>query len=185
MNNKLDHDTIYRVDISTPIGSMQACATDQGICLLKFDANRGNERLKTLANRLEVKLIIPEENHHLTLLQQELDEYFHGKRRLFSVSLDFKGTEFQQTVWNMLQEIPYGTTRSYMQQANLMNNPKGIRAIASANGSNPIAIVVPCHRVIGSDGSLTGYAGGLHRKKWLLNHEREHSGMPVQQELKF
>ncbi|MCL4162548.1 UNVERIFIED_CONTAM: hypothetical protein GTU68_000659 [Idotea baltica] len=137
-----------------------------------------------MAGRLDAEFI-SDENQILGLLREELDEYFHGKRRLFSVPLCPLGTEFQQSVWNILQEIPYGATQSYMQQAKLLNNPKGIRAVASANGMNKIAIVIPCHRVIGGDGSLTGYAGGLHRKKWLLNHERQHSGIPVQQELKF
>jgi|SRR5690554_1010419 len=101
----------------------------------------------------------------------QLKEYFKGERKEFNLKLSPKGTDFQQKVWKELEKIPYGKTVSYQQIANNLGNPKVIRAAASANGKNPISIVIPCHRVIGSDGSLTGYAGGLHRKKWLLEHE--------------
>ena len=102
---------------------------------------------------------------------KQFEEYFEGKRTQFELKLAPEGTEFQKKVWAQLQEIPFGKTRSYQQMANQLGNPKVIRAAASANGKNPISIVIPCHRVIGSDGSLTGYASGLHRKKWLLEHE--------------
>jgi methylated-DNA-[protein]-cysteine S-methyltransferase len=101
----------------------------------------------------------------------QLTEYFEGKRSSFDLKLVPNGTEFQKKVWNQLQNIPFGKTISYQQMANQLGDPKVIRAAASANGKNPISIIIPCHRVIGSDGSLTGYAGGLHRKKWLLEHE--------------
>ncbi|HVV55369.1 MAG TPA: methylated-DNA--[protein]-cysteine S-methyltransferase [Mucilaginibacter sp.] len=101
----------------------------------------------------------------------QLDEYFAGKRMVFDLPIKQPGSAFQQEVWQCLLEIPYGKTISYLQQSKMMNNPLAIRAIASANGQNHLAIVVPCHRVIGSDGSLTGYAGGLWRKKWLLENE--------------
>ena len=102
---------------------------------------------------------------------QQLDEYFKGTRTEFNLKLNPKGTEFQQKVWNELQHIPFGTTNTYREQAITLGNLKAIRAVASANGKNPIWIVVPCHRIIGTNGSLTGYAGGIWRKKWLLNHE--------------
>lgn len=101
----------------------------------------------------------------------QLHEYFEGKRKNFDIDLNPTGTDFQKKVWNALKEIPYGKTHSYLQLSKILGDPKAIRAVASANGKNPLWIVVPCHRVIGSDGSLTGYAGGLHRKKWLLDHE--------------
>ncbi len=101
----------------------------------------------------------------------QLQEYFEGNRTHFDIKLDPEGTIFQKKVWAQLQTIPYGKTVSYQKIANDLGDPKVIRAAASANGKNPISIVIPCHRVIGSDGSLTGYAGGLHRKKWLLEHE--------------
>jgi methylated-DNA-[protein]-cysteine S-methyltransferase len=102
---------------------------------------------------------------------QQLQEYFHSQRTDFSFKLNPKGTDFQQKVWNALLDIPFGKTRTYLEQSKFLGDPKAIRAVASANGKNPLWIVVPCHRVIGSDGSLTGYAGGLWRKKWLLEHE--------------
>ena len=101
----------------------------------------------------------------------QLGEYFEGKRQSFSISLNPEGTDFQKKVWKALLDIPYGKTTSYLDLSKVLGDLKAIRAVASANGKNPLWIVVPCHRVIGSDGSLTGYAGGLHRKKWLLNHE--------------
>ena len=98
-------------------------------------------------------------------------EYFEGKRRKFDLTLNPEGTSFQKKVWELLQEIPYGKTISYLELSKRLGNPKAIRAAAAANGKNPLWIIVPCHRVIGSNGDLTGYAGGLHRKKWLLEHE--------------
>lgn len=101
----------------------------------------------------------------------QLEEYFKGTRKEFNLKLNPQGTEFQKKVWNGLLEIPFGKTTSYLKQSKQLGNSKAIRAVASANGKNPIWIVIPCHRVIGSDGSLTGYAGGIWRKKWLLEHE--------------
>ena len=102
---------------------------------------------------------------------QQLQEYFDSKRTDFTLKLNPYGTAFQQMVWKALVNIPYGKTRTYLEQSKILGDVKAIRAVASANGKNPLWIVVPCHRVIGSDGSLTGYAGGLWRKKWLLEHE--------------
>lgn len=102
---------------------------------------------------------------------KQFKEYFKGTRKDFNIKLSPEGTTFQKKVWNELLNIPYGKTATYQQMANTLGDPKVIRAAASANGKNPISIVIPCHRVIGSDGSLTGYAGGLQRKKWLLDHE--------------
>lgn len=101
----------------------------------------------------------------------QLNEYFEGTRLSFDLQLSPSGTDFQKKVWRKLEEIPFGKTKTYQQIANELGDPKVIRAAASANGKNPISIIIPCHRVIGSDGSLTGYAGGLHRKQWLLEHE--------------
>jgi len=108
---------------------------------------------------------------------KQLDEYFAGTRKEFTFPIKQSGSGFQQEVWDCLLKIPYGKTISYLQQSKIMNNPLAIRAIASTNGKNDLAIVVPCHRVIGSDGSLTGYAGGLWRKKWLLEHEAKVLGV--------
>lgn len=112
---------------------------------------------------------------------RQLKEYFAGQRREFDLPLRMAGTEFQQSVWRELTKIPFGETRSYGQLAKHLNNPNGSRAVGLANGRNPIAIIVPCHRVIGADGSLTGFGGGLDRKEWLLTHE----GQPVTGDLAF
>ena len=112
--------------------------------------------------------IIPEELQDCVL---QLNEYFEGKRTLFSLKLNPEGTDFQKKVWNELQTIPYGKTVTYLELSKRLGDVKAIRAVANANGKNPLWIIVPCHRVIGSDGSLIGYAGGLHRKQWLLEHE--------------
>jgi methylated-DNA-[protein]-cysteine S-methyltransferase len=107
----------------------------------------------------------------LPAVARQLKEYFAGKRREFDLPLRMDGTEFQQRVWGELSRIPFGETRSYGQLAKRLNNPNGSRAVGLANGRNPIAIIVPCHRVIGADGSLTGFGGGIDRKEWLLSHE--------------
>ena len=112
--------------------------------------------------------IIPEE---LQDCVYQLHEYFDGSRKTFDLKLNPSGTEFQKRVWNKLLDIPYGKTASYLDLSKQLGDVKAIRAVANANGKNPLWIIVPCHRIIGSDGSLTGYAGGLHRKQWLLEHE--------------
>ncbi|WP_111639912.1 bifunctional transcriptional activator/DNA repair enzyme AdaA [Marinomonas shanghaiensis] len=160
--------------LTTPIGPMFVCATDEGICLLEFVDRRMLEtEFEDLQRRLKAP-IVAGENAHMKQLKLELEEYFLGERSEFSVPLHTPGTDFQNTVWTMLSSIPFGTTASYQEQATRLNNPKAVRAVARANGMNRIAIVIPCHRVIGKDGSLTGYAGGLERKRWLLDHEKNH-----------
>lgn len=157
--------------LTTPIGPMFACATTAGICLLDFTDRRMLEtEFKDLCKRLDA-VILPGNNLHLNHLQSELEEYFSKKRKTFTVPLHTPGTEFQQLVWKVLLEIPYGETRTYKQQAIAIGRPTAIRAVASANGHNRVGIIIPCHRVIGSDGSLVGYGGGLHRKRWLLDLE--------------
>lgn len=108
--------------------------------------------------------------------KQQLQEYFEGKRKTFDLPLAQEGTPFQQKVWQQLTTIPFGQTITYMQLAKALGDPKSIRAAGTANGKNKLWIIVPCHRVVGTDGRLVGYAGGLHRKKWLLNHEAKMSG---------
>lgn len=157
---------------TTPLGPMYACSTPEGICLLEFTDRRMLEtEFEDLQKRLKAKIIIGE-NEHLNQLKRELQEYFDGKRQIFEVKLATPGSDFQQAAWKALQKIPYGHTVSYQQQSMALNVPNAVRAIASANGQNRISILIPCHRVIGKDGNLTGYGGGLDRKKWLLEHER-------------
>lgn len=161
--------------LETPLGTMFACAIEEGICLLEFtDRKMLETEFKTLAKQLNAH-ILPGENPHFELLKAQLTEYFDGKRRDFSVPLFTPGTVFQNEVWNCLKTIPYGETRSYLQQAKAINNSNAVRAVANANGMNRICIIIPCHRVVGSDGSLTGFGGGLWRKRWLLDMESEQS----------
>ena len=169
--------------IETELGMMIAGATDEGICLLEYSDRR---MLKTEYKDLEkfLKTTIIEGDHiHFITLRQQLTEYFEGTRKEFTVPLITPGTPFQQLVWKELTKIPFGTTRSYYEQSVAIGKPESIRAVANANGMNRISIIIPCHRVIGSDGNLTGYGGGLGRKKWLLEHEKRYSGKSVELEL--
>ena len=159
--------------ITTPLGPMFVCSTEKGICLLEFvDRKMLETEFKDLQHRLKAN-IITGENNHIKQLRKELDEYFNGTRKEFDVALDTPGTDFQNRVWSLLQTIPCGQTASYKEQAEKLGNSGAVRAVANANGMNRISILIPCHRVIGSDGNLTGYGGGIERKKWLLDHESE------------
>lgn len=171
---KVDKKNIINIiRFTTPLGPMFGCATSKGVCLFEFTNRRMLEtEFKDLTKRLNA-VILPGENEHLKLLQNEISEYFKGDRESFSIKLDAPGTSFQQKVWKVLKTIPYGETWSYQKQAIQLNKPKAVRAVANANGHNRIAIIIPCHRVIGKDGSLTEYGGGLERKKWLLDFERK------------
>ena len=161
--------------IETPLGTMIACATAQGVCLLEFtDRKMLETELKTLAKMLNAH-ILPGPNPYFEVLKQELEQYFNGTLQHFTVPLFSPGTSFQQEVWAQLRQIPYGETRSYAQQATAINKLSAIRAVASANGMNRLCILIPCHRVIGADGSLTGFGGGLWRKRWLLDLESRSS----------
>jgi AraC family transcriptional regulator of adaptative response/methylated-DNA-[protein]-cysteine methyltransferase len=183
--------------IETPIGPMVAGATETGVCLLEFSDRRMLETqiarvrkwcgalspeagmalrgpmagpaAKRLARRGPAA--VPGENHHTRELRAQLDAYFAGARREFAVPLETRGTPFQEKVWAALRTIPYGETLSYADLAKRVGNPAAVRAVAKANGDNRISILIPCHRVIGSDGELTGYGGGLWRKRALLDRE--------------
>lgn len=167
--------TLTRVD--TPLGPMLAAASDEALRLLEFTDRR---MLGTQLGRLERGLhavLVPGDNAVLRDTAAQLEAYFTGTLRRFDLPLEPVGTEFQRGAWAALRAIPYGTTRSYAQQAQAIGRPTAVRAVARANGDNPIAVIVPCHRVVGSDGSLTGYGGGLWRKRWLLDHESRHAGL--------
>lgn len=143
--------------IKSPLGYTKITGDDEGISSI------------TVLNSEEIiSDIIPEP---LEDCVYQLQEYFEGKRQVFDLKLNPQGTDFQKTVWDALLSIPFGKTMSYLELSKQLGDVKAIRAVANANGKNPIWIIVPCHRVIGTDGSLTGYAGGLHRKQWLLEHE--------------
>jgi AraC family transcriptional regulator of adaptative response/methylated-DNA-[protein]-cysteine methyltransferase len=161
--------------IETPLGTMIACATYQGICLLEFtDRKMLVTELKSIAKLLNAT-IIQGQNKHFDTLETQLCEYFKSDRKVFSVPLHTPGTDFQNKVWNALKQIPYGQTKSYQEQAIIVKSPESVRAVANANGMNRVSILIPCHRVIGSDGQLTGYGGGLWRKKYLLELEEKNS----------
>ena len=141
----------------TPIGTAKIIGNNEGIISVTIIEDK-IETSTQISKCLESCIV-------------QLDEYFQGNRTRFDLKLNPQGTDFQKKVWDELINIPFGKTRSYLEQTKKIGGPKAIRAVAAANGKNPIWIIIPCHRVIGSDGSLTGYAGGIWRKKWLLEHE--------------
>jgi methylated-DNA-[protein]-cysteine S-methyltransferase len=141
----------------TPLGRVVAVADDKGICSLDFD---------------EVVPLLHEENRHLIQLEKELLEYFIGERKTFDVCLNPHGTPFQRAAWRILCDIPYGSVISYTQEAQMLSHPKAVRAVANANGKNPIPIIIPCHRVIAKGGGIGGYSGGIWRKEFMLELER-------------
>ncbi|MCR4459428.1 bifunctional transcriptional activator/DNA repair enzyme AdaA [Pseudescherichia sp. L3] len=160
---------------TTPLGPMFVCATDRGICLLEFVDRRALETEFSDLQRLFNANIIAGENSHTRQAEKEIGEYFAGQRQHFSVALDTPGSEFQRSVWQGLQRVSYGETTHYQAVAVDIGNPMATRAVASACGANRVAIIIPCHRVIGKDASMTGYGGGVARKIWLINHEKSSS----------
>ncbi|MFO1442393.1 methylated-DNA--[protein]-cysteine S-methyltransferase [Bacillus sp. Bva_UNVM-123] len=153
--------SLYRLDYQSPIGVIEIVGTDEAICSILFSDQ------DKIVNRIQDDL--PK-----VLLDcfNELDEYFKGTRNQFTIPYNLEGTAFQKSVWNALTKIQYGQTGSYKDIALSIKNEKAVRAVGSANGKNKLSIVIPCHRIIGANGKLTGYAGGLWRKEWLLQHEQ-------------
>ena len=151
---------------------MKTCIINSPLGFTKISGDTdGITQVTVLNSQEKVTDIIPSELKDCVI---QLQEYFDGSRKDFNLELNPPGTDFQKKIWDLLQEIPSGKTISYLQLSKQLGDVKAIRAVAGANAKNPIWIIVPCHRVIGSDGSLTGYAGGLYRKQWLLNHESEY-----------
>jgi AraC family transcriptional regulator of adaptative response/methylated-DNA-[protein]-cysteine methyltransferase len=166
---------------ATPLGAMIALAGDEGIYLLEFADHRDLEdEILQLRKQLHCSLA-PGNHFHLDRLAEELKHYFDGTSLEFTVPLVKLGTPFEVSVWNLLLTIPPGETRSYIQIAQALGQPGATRAVGHANGNNHLAIVIPCHRVIHSDGSMSGYAGGTWRKEWLLDHERKLQSPPGSQ----
>jgi O-6-methylguanine DNA methyltransferase len=158
--------------IDSPVGSLFAVADDDALRALEFVKAEGPV-LQLVAMQAALKApLVRGPSPLLDRLREELAEYFAGGRKTFDVPLRFEGTPFQERVWSLLLTIPYGEVRSYLDLARELGDPKAVRAVGGANGSNPISILVPCHRVIGADGSIVGYGGGLERKEWLLALER-------------
>jgi len=167
---------IHVYQLLTPLGPMMAASVKQGICLLEFiDRKMLESELKDLQKRFDAPLVTSP-GPHLKDLKLQIEQYFKGDRKKFELPLFTPGSVFQKKVWKGLQDIPYGTTRSYKEQAKGLGRPEAVRAVANANGANRIAIIIPCHRVIGANGKLVGYGGGLWRKKRLLELE---NGQPL------
>jgi methylated-DNA-[protein]-cysteine S-methyltransferase len=144
--------------VASPLGAIELAATVAGLTRISFvDGGVSTEQ--------------PMPNVHLDAAEQQLSDYFAGGRRAFDLALAAHGTPFQMAAWDVLRTIPFGSTMTYGEQAAAMGSPRAVRAVGGANGRNPLAIVVPCHRVIGASGRLTGYASGIDRKQWLLEHE--------------
>jgi methylated-DNA-[protein]-cysteine S-methyltransferase len=158
MENKQD----FKYYIESPLGDIEIISDGLMVNEISFIEEKGE-------NSSEVLAVV-------TTCIQELNAYFKGENNLFTFDFQQKGTDFQQIVWEELTKIPSGKTMSYLELSRKIGNEKAIRAVGTTNGKNKIAVVVPCHRVIGSDGSMTGYAGGIWRKEWLLNHERKMKG---------
>lgn len=165
-----------RCTFESPLGDLTACATPAGVCLLEFHDRRAlATELRYLREHFDTDFS-KTDNEHLEVLRTQIAAYFAGTRTEFGVVLDTPGTPFQRRVWGTLLKIPCGKTVSYLGVAKSIDQPAATRAVARANGQNRVSILVPCHRVIGSDGSLTGYGGKLWRKQWLLEHEAKMAG---------
>ncbi len=175
--SRVNGERVVATLIESPLGPMVAAAQDAGVCLLEYSDRRMLEKNLEAMRRRFGCAVVPGEHEHLDSLRRELAEYFEGRRQVFDVPLVTRGSPFQEKVWQALQAIPHGQTISYDELARRVGQPTAQRAVARANGQNCIGILIPCHRVVGKDGTLTGYGGGLWRKRLLLELER-HGRMP-------
>jgi methylated-DNA-[protein]-cysteine S-methyltransferase len=156
--------------IHSPVGKLKLVAGNKGLVAVLWENDK--------ANRVRLGELVKRHSHPVLIeAERQLGEYFEGKRRSFSIALDMRGTSFQKNVWEALLAIPFGETRSYRDLAKKLGNPEATRAVGAANGRNPIPIIVPCHRVIGSNGKLTGFAAGLETKARLLELEQRHRAL--------
>ncbi len=160
--------------LETPIGPMLAIANNEGLVLLEFAERKALPR-EIIDLKRRFGAVCFKDHSLFPKLQSQLDEYFAGRLKSFSISISQIGSDFEKCAWQGLLSIPFGQTRSYSEQAALIDKPNAVRAIGRANGANKIAIIIPCHRVIGADGSMTGYGGKIWRKEWLLNHEAKYA----------
>lgn len=159
-------------EMETPIGVLTLVATEKGLCQLLFgDFNETGAKIRMRMAKRNMRREIIRDDAYFRETTKQLQEYFHGRREMFDLPVDMQGTTFQKSVWEVLQRIPYGETQSYKQVAIAIHSPKAVRAIGSANNKNPLPIIIPCHRVIGSNGAIVGYGGGIEKKKKLLELE--------------
>ena len=161
----MSSESLHTVFYNSPLGILEISASEKGIVSLYFEGRSPGVKPKT------IEAFLPLAKNILSDCKKQLEEYFNRKRKEFSVPLDLQGTDFQKGVWNELLNIPFGKTISYLQLAQILGDRNFIRAVGGANGKNPVSIIVPCHRVIGSNGKLVGYGGGMEKKKWLLDFE--------------
>jgi methylated-DNA-[protein]-cysteine S-methyltransferase len=165
------NETCWYSYLPSPVGRLLMVADEVGLKALYMEDD---------GKPVPIQTCWVQDDCRLTAVRTQLEEYFRGERTTFDLPLSLSGTAFQRRVWEELRRIPFGETTSYSEIARAIGNPKSVRAVGTANGSNPVAIIVPCHRVIGKGGSLTGYAGGLPRKRWLLHHERKGDYLPLE-----
>ena len=179
--------TLFRAILATPLGEMLALSSDEGLCALEFTTVKGMARGEARLSRLEARLakwfspheIVDRETPVIARTRQWLTDYYAGTSADISgIALDMRGAPFERRVWKALTRIPAGATVSYGSIAQELGSMGASRAVGAANGANPVAVIVPCHRVIGSNGTLTGYGGGLDRKTWLIDHERRWRAEP-------
>ena len=166
-------------EAKTPIGFMIFGSTEKGLCLLDFKFRKSFPRILKRITEYYGSSVTYGTSQFIELAENELENYLHGDLKIFTIHLDIRGSPFQLKVWNELLQVKYGKTASYLEIAKKIGRPKAVRAIANANGQNSIAIIIPCHRIIGSDGSLTGYGGGIKIKKKLLHLESENSSKRI------
>lgn len=165
--------SLIKESVKSPIGEVEVVSNDNGIVSILFSGGRGENEVAGDAEYIGIIDFSNDNDQYKTTAAKQLDEYFRGKRKDFSIALDFQnGTPFQKQVWEEMLRIPYGKTMTYAEIAKKIGRPKAARAVGMACHKNPLCIIVPCHRVVGSGGGLTGYAGGLLKKQWLLAHER-------------
>lgn len=172
-------EVLYRSTLESPIGKLELLSTKNGLAVLHL-GRATRRRLDGWTRQFFSDAAIVDARKEHRNFARQLDDYFGGKRRIFDLPLDLRGSEFQRAVWAEVERIPYGTTITYGEIAHLMGRPRASRAVGAANGANPVPIIIPCHRVMGSTGSLTGYGGGLARKRWLLAHEGSLGTEPIQ-----
>ncbi|GGE43713.1 methylated-DNA--protein-cysteine methyltransferase [Pullulanibacillus camelliae] len=166
---------IYVGEMTSPIGTLTVGCIDEGVCYIAFGSIQEVElQMKAWASKVLLYSDIVHDTEHTSEPIRQLQEYFAGERQTFTVPICLKGTPFQKKVWHALQDIGYGETRSYKEIAEAIGNPKAVRAVGGANNKNPVSILIPCHRVVGSNGALVGYGGGLDKKEILLDLEKKY-----------